>query len=61
MKVHALYEKQQSAYRCYYSTETELVKVLLLDLSVLVLLDLSAAFDTIDHEILLDRLKSKIG
>ena len=54
----------QSAYRANHSTETAVLKVLsdILpdidsgDLSALVLLDLSAAFDTVDHEILLRRL-----
>ena len=59
----------QSAYRQFYSTETALIRIhndlcLAMDrqrVSALVLLDLSAAFDTIDHNILLSRLKSCFG
>jgi len=57
----------QSAYRTHHSTETAVVKVLsdILkaldngDLTMLTLLDLSAAFDTVDHAILLRRLKRR--
>jgi hypothetical protein len=59
----------QSAYRKYHSVETALLRIqndLLLALdkrqvTALVLLDLSAAFDTIDHNILLARLSSSFG
>lgn len=59
----------QSAYRKFHSTETALLRIqndLLLamnrqQVSALVLLDLSAAFDTIDHNILLNRLKLTFG
>jgi hypothetical protein len=59
----------QSGFKKYHSTETALIRVVndLLRSSdngfptMLVLLDLSAAFDAIDHSILIDRLKNYIG
>ena len=66
---HDLLEPFQSAYRKGHSTETALVRVfndLLLSsdqgmVSILSLLDLSAAFDTIDHDLLCRRLQSTFG
>ncbi|KAK3755485.1 hypothetical protein QZH41_001053 [Actinostola sp. cb2023] len=59
----------QSSYRQFHSTETALLRVqsdifMSMDrqeITLLVLLDLSAAFDTIDHEIMLEVLQSDFG
>ena len=59
----------QSAYKPYHSTETALTRVhndvmRALDsqqLVILLLLDLSAAFDTVDHTILMSRLSRRFG
>lgn len=64
-----LHIPNQSGYKSDHSCETLLVRVindilLNLDVSkctVLLLLDLSAAFDTVDHDILLDILFKEIG
>ena len=64
-----LLERNQSAYRQNHSTETAIFHITncLLESTdqgrvyILSLLDLSAAFDTIDHSILLERLHTTFG
>ncbi len=59
----------QSGFRVHHSTESALIKIIndirfnsdSGKISVLVLLDLSAAFDTFDHNILLERLENWVG
>ena len=66
---HNLLPAMQSAYRPHHSTETALLRMvndilLALDqnhVAVLTLLDLSSAFDTIDHGRLIQRLDSVFG
>ncbi len=69
LKINKLYDDLQSAYRQLHSTETALLRVkndILMEMDkqkvvLLLLLDLSAAFDTIDHTILLNRLEKRCG
>jgi hypothetical protein len=64
-----LLSPSQSAYRTNYSTETALLAIqndLLVAAdaglgSALLLLDLSAAFDTVDHRILIERMATAFG
>ena len=66
---HSLHDPLQSEYRKDHSTETTITKILhdiitSLDegrCTILASLDLSAAFDTVDHNILLHRLCSYYG
>ena len=66
---NCLDEIMQSAYKEFHSTETALVKVfndiaIGIDrnrAAILLLLDLSDAFDTVDHSILLNRLAHRFG
>ena len=69
LEEHRLLPEVQSAYRGGHSTETAVLKVYsdLIDsiskgrLALLCLLDLTAAFDTVDHHILLRRLDITFG
>ena len=57
-------ETFQSAYKEFHSTETALIRVhndILCSLDQNLLLYLSAAFDTVDHAILISRLSNRFG
>ena len=67
--INSLMPSHHPSYRKFHSTETALLKVhndILLnmdqqEITLLVLLDLSAAFDTIDHTVPLETLESDFG
>ena len=69
MNSSGLLDKFQSGFRPHHSIETALIKVLNYirlntdsdKITVLVLLDFSAVFDTVDHRTLLDRLENWVG
>ena len=69
LQKNSLHEPLQSAYKADHSTESALLKVMndcltgcdTGNVCLLSLLDLSSAFDTIDHHILLKRLEKTFG
>lgn len=69
MTINSLYPELQSSYRQHHSTETALLEVMndiLLNMNsqqvtLMMLLNFSAAFDTVNHDILLERLDKVIG
>ena len=69
ISIHSLHDPLQSAYKSSHSTETVIIKItndIITSIdrgqcTILASLDLSAAFDTVDHDIFLKRLQSVYG
>ena len=69
LEEHNILEVFQSGFKSLHSTKSALLRVFNYifsttdsgDCVILVLLDLTAAFDTVDHEILITRLKQWVG
>jgi len=69
LEANSLLPKAQSAYRRRHSTETALLRIrndalIAADkgmVTIVVLLDYSAAFDTVDHQVMLHVLETKYG
>ena len=69
LESNSAFPEHPSAYRKFHSTESTLLKVYSdlnmtlgkRNVALLGLLDLSAAFDTVDHDVLLERLQVSFG
>src|SRR6218665_1127814 len=69
LEENSLLPAQQSGFRKYHSTESLLTRILAYmflavdkgHVTLLALFDVSAAFDTVDHGILLERLETSFG